>query len=140
MRYILLLIALIASETSFSQNTVVAFRKLPDTLKTIIKRDVSSLLEKDTLSGNLFYTEGEFNIGIDYKFFLKSDKLVGNFSEMASCAECFSMPVRGNTKVVVVYCCKDPSHKPQETAKTKDEMVEIKKTNHCSKIGICIID
>ncbi len=38
-----------------------------------------------------------------------------------------------------LYCCKDDSHEPNETAKTKEEMQEIQQKNQCDKIGFCVL-
>src|SRR5690349_13565595 len=96
---ILSIVLVLTCGASFSQDTTL-FKKLPDTLKQIIKRDVSFLTDKDTISGNLRYTQDGYVIGLKYKFFLNNLELVGYYSEIASCATCYSEWITENAKAV----------------------------------------
>ena len=144
--FISILILLYITKGATAQGTVVqisdttVFQELPDSLKKDIEINISKLLESDTISGSLSYRKNNNNHRYTYKLFLKGNQLQGYYTHYRDCTGCMFPEVSAGIKAIALYCCKDPSHKPNETAKTKNEILEIKKKKHCSKVGICIID
>ncbi len=127
----------------FSQNynlrDTVAFKALPDTLQKAIIKKASDLYSKDTIMGSFIVYNLNHYTAYSYKAFLVKNILVGDFIFMSGCGSCAAEAIKheASFKTVVLYCCKDPSHKPNETEKTKNAMLEIQKKNHCKTIGIC---
>lgn len=125
----------------FSQDSLrdtVPFSSLPDTLRKTIQDKVSSLINLDTLQGKLAYTKNQINRIYTYKLFLKNNQLFSYYQYYHDCIGCMTSESAGFTTAFTLYCCKDPTHHPQETAKTKDGILAIQKKNKCSRVGICI--
>lgn len=115
------------------------FESLPDTLKTVIRNEISDLVQKDTLIGSFSYVKGGITRRYTYKIHISGTELLGFYTYYRDCSNCAISHDFAYIRATALYCCKDRLHNPKETAKTREEILAIQKRKGCTKVGVCIL-
>lgn len=142
-----LFLVCLAYQNAFSQEIIrsIDIHSLPQKIIDRIKSSSSVILKDDgiefdeTVINDLDDRENYYHIKIK----LSNDNISGNYTinvKKLGSSQSFSQIGSGSLKAASVsYCCLDPSHIPRHSARTKGEILEMKRKYHCKDAGFCDI-
>lgn len=147
MRYFIALVTIIALFNSgiiqaqeISKDTT-RFGLLRKDLVLDIKKHVSELTIKDTVTGKIKYFKNNEPYGMGYKLFLSKQLLNVEYYEYKICTGCFNTDdlIINLSIVAYMYVCEDKRHKPKHSSKSRKKIFELQKKYQCSSITLEIL-